>query len=202
MVHGQCYHLVVHGRRTAEYITCNNFLDPCHAVIITVLWSVSYLMTGADGLFVPRTIPFVFRTSYTCIMEIASHSHFSYYYKSGVIHSGYSGASDTRQPPSHSSLFTPYSILAYTLVILCASSKLDMSSLHEHFQVDTRNRSPYNISIGDNIFMRTSKVFTRPSDHINHQVHCLFTCRCAGQVIRWLTVASTRPPLRASWVDW
>lgn len=96
MVHGQCYHLVVHGRRTAEYITCNNFLDPCHAVIITVLWSVSYLMTGADGLFVPRTIPFVFRTSYTCIMEIASHSHFSYYYKSGVIHSGYSGASDTR----------------------------------------------------------------------------------------------------------
>lgn len=28
------------------------------------------------------------------------------------------------QPPSQSSLFTPYSIFAYTLVILCASAKL------------------------------------------------------------------------------
>ncbi len=34
-----------------------------------------------------------------------------------------------RQLPSHSNLFTPYSILAYTLVIRCASAKLSHGAI-------------------------------------------------------------------------
>jgi hypothetical protein len=88
------------------------------------------------------------------------------------------------QPPSHSSLFTPYSIFAYMLVILCASCKLiettsDLST-HSPVQADPKfthfttsplvTRFPCGLSISSQARLIISTINSTASLHVDAPV--------------------------------